>query len=106
MKNSTNVGFGVGAERALNRERDFRFDVDAEMLIFGRTKPGGHVTVGGAPVVVKSDGSFAVRLAMPDKRQVLPLVARSDDGVEHRTIVLAVERNTKIMEPMVKEGNE
>lgn len=104
MKSSTNAGFGSGAERALKRERDFRFDVDAEMLIFGQTKPGGHVTIGGAPVKVKPDGSFAVRLAMPDKRQVLPLVARSVDGVEYRTIVLAVERNTKVMEPMVKEG--
>ncbi len=106
MKSSTSAGFGVGAERALKRERDFRFDIDAEMLIFGHTKPGGHVTIGGAPVKVKSDGSFSVRLAMPDKRQVLPLVARSSDGVEHRTIVLAIERNTKIMEPMIREGGE
>lgn len=106
MNRATETGFGVGAERALKRERDFRFDVDAEMLVFGHTKPNAHVTVAGAPVKVRPDGSFAVRLSMPDKRQVLPLVARSSDGVEHRTIVLAVERNTKVMEPMVREGSD
>lgn len=106
MRSATSTGFGVGAARVLKRDRDFRFDVDAEMLIFGQTKPGGYVSIGGTPVKVKPDGSFAVRLAMPDKRQVLPLVARSGDGVEHRTIVLAVERNTKVMEPVVKESNE
>jgi hypothetical protein len=33
-------------------------------------------------------------------------VATSPDGVEERTIVLAVERNTKHLEPMTLEGNE
>ena len=47
-----------------------------------------------------------VRLSMPDRRQVLPVVASTPDGVEQRTIVLAVERNTKVMEPLVREGNE
>jgi hypothetical protein len=43
---------------------------------------------------------------MPDKRQVLPVVASTPDGVEQRTIVIAVERNTKVLEPMVREANE
>jgi hypothetical protein len=43
---------------------------------------------------------------MPDKRQVLPVVASSADGIETRTVVVAVERNTKVMEPMVKDANE
>jgi hypothetical protein len=33
-------------------------------------------------------------------------VASSRDGVEQRTIVLAIERNTKIMEPMVHEPHD
>ena len=39
----------------------------------------------------------------PDRRQVLPVVASSSDGVEQQTIVLAVERNTKTMEPIIRE---
>jgi hypothetical protein len=98
--------FGVGAERLLNRERDFHFTVDAEMIIYGTTKPDAHVTLSGEPVRLRQDGTFTVRLSMPDRRQVLPVVASSRDGVEQRTIVLAIERNTKVMEPMVHEPHE
>jgi hypothetical protein len=98
--------YGVGAERLLHRNRGFEFDVDAEMIIFGRTKPDAHVTLAGEPVKLREDGSFAVRLGLPDRRQVLPIVASSADGVEQRTIVLAVERNTKVMEPVIHESNE
>jgi hypothetical protein len=98
--------YGVGAERLLNRNRGFEFDVDAEMIIFGRTKADAHVTLAGEPVKLHEDGSFAVRLGLPDRRQVLPIVASSSDGVEQRTIVLAVERNTKVMEPVIHESNE
>lgn len=98
--------FGVGAERVLNRHRDFQFHVDAEMILFGATKPDARVTLAGDPVKIRPDGSFTVRLSMPDKRQVLPVVASSADGVEQRTIVIAVERNTKVLEPMVRENNE
>ena len=34
------------------------------------------------------------------------VVAASADGVEQRTVVLAVERNTKVMEPQIRETNE
>jgi hypothetical protein len=98
--------FGVGAERVLNRHRDFQFQVDAEMILYGATKPDARVTLAGDPIKLRPDGSFTVRLALPDKRQVLPVVASSADGVEQRTIVIAVERNTKVLEPMVKESNE
>jgi len=33
-------------------------------------------------------------------------VAMSADGIEERTIVLAVERNTKHLEPVINEVNE
>jgi hypothetical protein len=44
-------------------------------------------------------------MSMPDRRQLLPVVANSRDGAEQRTIVLAVERNTKVMEPMIRESH-
>jgi hypothetical protein len=104
-----NVGtsqFGSGAERMLNRHRDLDFQVDAEMILYGRTKPDAKVTLGGEPIKLRPDGSFTIRQPMPDKRQVLPVVASTPDGVEQRTIVIAVERNTKVLEPMVRESND
>ncbi len=106
MGSSTGARFGAGAERMLHRDREFQFDVDAEIIVFGATKPDAHVTISGEPVKTRPDGSFAVRLALPDRRQVLPVTASSRDGVEERTIVLAIERNTKVMEPLMHDPNE
>lgn len=106
MLNPTSAQFGSGAERVLNRHRGFDFHVDAEMILFGKTKADARVMLAGEPVKLRPDGSFTVRLSMPDKRQVLPIVASSADGVEQRTVVIAVERNTKVLEPMVREAND
>lgn len=106
MVSPTGNQFGAGADRVLNKHRDFRFNVDAEMIVFGATKPDARVTLAGEPVKLRPDGSFTIRLSMPDKRQVLPIVSSSADGVEQRTVVIAVERNTKVLEPMVREQND
>ena len=66
---------------------------------------GGVEAVKGVSLVMP-DGSFTVRYSLPNCRQVIPAVARSSDGLEQRTIVLAVERNTKSMEPVLREGGE
>ncbi len=105
MGSPAGTRFGVGADRSLGLKRDFEFNVDAELIVYGATKPNSHITLAGTPVKVQSDGSFSARLSMPDRRQVLPVVASSPDGVEQRTVVLAVERNTKVMEPMIRESS-
>jgi len=43
---------------------------------------------------------------MPNKRQVLPIVASSGDGSARQTVVMAVERNTKSMEPYGRDSGE
>ncbi len=98
--------FGNGAEGGIRRHRNFHFDLDAEMVVFGSTHPDAYVTLGGEPVKVQSDGTFSVRVPLPDRRQVLPATACTRDGVDEQTIVIAVERNTKVMEPLSKENEE
>ncbi|MDZ4819281.1 MAG: DUF4912 domain-containing protein [Planctomycetota bacterium] len=98
--------YGNGAEGLLPRDRRFRFEIDAEMIIHGTSQPGAHVTMQGEPVKVQSDGSFHVRVDLPNRRQVIPIVASTKDGVEQRTVVLAVERNTKSMEPAARDAAE
>jgi hypothetical protein len=83
--------------------KQFEFAVDAELIVFGTTCADASVTLSGEPIVVRPDGSFTVRLQLPDRRQVIPVVADSGDGIESRTFVLAVERNTKVMEPVIRE---
>ena len=60
----------------------------------------------GEPVKVHADGTFHVRFDLPNRRQVIPIVACTKDGIEQRTVVLAVERNTKVMEPITRESGE
>ena len=74
------------------------FNVDAEMIVFGSVDPNATVTMAGEPVKVEPDGSFVVQMSMPDRRQVLPVVACSRDGSQQRTTVLAIEKNTKVLE--------
>lgn len=95
--------FGSGAEAGMRRSQPFHFDVDAELIVFGSTVADAYVTLGGEQVKVESDGSFSIRVPLPDKRQVLPATSCTRDGVEEQTIVIAVERNTKVMEPITND---
>ena len=95
---------GTGALHGLSN--GFHFEIDAELIVYGTTEPNAKVTLQGEPVQLRPDGTFTVRFGLPDSRQIIPAVAASPDGVEERTIVLAVERNTKELEPMIHDGNE
>jgi hypothetical protein len=98
--------FGSGALGAKEKERKFWFKLDAELIVYGETEPNARVTLQGEPVKLRPDGTFTMRFSLPDSRQIIPAVASSADGVEERTIVLAVERNTRHLEPMIHEVNE
>ena len=104
MGSSTASRFGLAPGRFGHPNREFPFEVDAELVVFGAAEPGTRVAIKGEPVRMQADGTFVVRFNLPDRRQVLPIVASSSDGVEQRTVVLAVERNTKIMEPMTRDS--
>ncbi|HVX14574.1 MAG TPA: DUF4912 domain-containing protein [Pirellulales bacterium] len=95
--------YGAGIEGLLPKKRGFHFEVDAELLVFGSTDPDAHVTLQGEPVKLRPDGTFTMRFSLPNCRQVIPAVAASRDGFEQRTVVLAVERNTKVMEPLLRD---
>jgi uncharacterized protein len=99
------TSFGSGA-LVPGKMRKFWFQLDAELIVYGATEPNARVTLQGEPVKLRPDGTFTMRFSLPDGRQIIPAVASSADGVEERTIVLAVERNTKQLEPMIHDINE
>ena len=96
--------FGGGAQNLVPQDDHFEFGVDAEMIIYGTTSSDAHVTLKGEPVRLREDGSFTVRMSMPNCRQVIPIVASSCDGVEQHTVVLSIDRNTKVMEPKTRDS--
>ena len=99
------TSFGSGAFQ-FGKDRKFCFRIDAELIVYGSTEPNAKVTLQGDPIKLRPDGTFTVRYSLPDSRQIIPAVAASADGVEERTIVLAVERNTKHLEPVINEVQE
>jgi hypothetical protein len=88
-----------GSQDATGEAFGFPLEVDAEMVVYGVTEKGAHLTIQGEPVAIEDDGGFRVRVEMPNKRQVIPITAKSATGLEQQTVVLAIERNTKAMEP-------
>ncbi len=105
MPNRKDDSLGSDTDAALDRHRALPFEVDAELIVFGSTIPGATVMLSGEPVKLRSDGTFTIRVALPDKRQVLPVIAQSRDGMKQRTTVIAVERNTKVMEAVDRDQN-
>jgi hypothetical protein len=84
----------------------FQLEIDAEMIVYGATRPDAYVTLHGEPVKVQADGTFRARVDMPNKRQVIPIVASVPDVPGRQTIVMAVERNTKSLEPYSRDLHE
>ncbi len=89
--------FGGGATPG--RLKKFHFELGAELIVFGQSDPNATVTLQNDPVKLRPDGSFTMRFSLPDSRQIIPAVAVSADGLEEQTIVLAVERNIKRLDP-------
>ena len=73
----------------------FWFEVNAELIVHGRTEPGARVTLGGRPVALRPDGSFTYRFALPDGDFTLPAVAIAAAGNDIRSARLHFTRGTQ-----------
>ncbi|MBI1883266.1 MAG: DUF4912 domain-containing protein [Chlamydiae bacterium] len=91
-----------GSSPVKKMEKSFWFVLDTELVVYGATEPDAHVTVAGQPVQLRPDGTFTLRLALPDGRFPISAKAESSDGREERTITPVVQRNTEISQPVLK----
>jgi hypothetical protein len=76
-------------------ERKFWLMVNTELIVYGATEPDAKVTVQGRPINLRPDGTFTLRFALPDGKQVIPVNARSSDNADERTITPIVVKETK-----------
>ncbi|MFA5362298.1 MAG: DUF4912 domain-containing protein [Candidatus Omnitrophota bacterium] len=90
-------------KKRLPKDRNFWFVLDCELIVYGATEPNASVTVQGKPIKLRPDGTFTMRFALPDGKQVIPCKAVSFDQVEERAITPTVSRDTKREEKMLKE---
>lgn len=74
--------------------RRFWLVLDAELIVYGATEPDALLTVQGRPVKLRPDGTFTLRMALPDGTQSIPVTAQSADGIDTITITTNVSRHT------------
>jgi hypothetical protein len=79
----------------MEKRREFWFNVNAELIIYGATEPDATVTIGDRQIKLRPDGTFSFRFALPDGNYALPAVATSADQEESREAALKFSRDTK-----------
>jgi hypothetical protein len=91
---SGGISSGASFFRKMQAERKFWMVVNCELIVYGATEPDASVTVQGKPIKLRRDGTFTLRFALPDGKQVIPVEAASSDGVDRRKITPTVTRKT------------
>jgi hypothetical protein len=81
--------------KKLPAERKFWLVVNTELIVYGATEPDAKVSVQGKAINLRPDGTFSLRFALPDGKQVIPVQATSADKLEERTITPVVIKETK-----------
>ena len=100
---SKSVVMKHGLSRQDEDQSKLHFEVESELIVYGNAESDAAVTMAGEPVKLAKDGSFTIRLDLPDRRKVFPLVAHGADGLREKTVVISIERNIKILEPTIKD---
>jgi hypothetical protein len=73
----------------------FSNTVNAEIILYGKTDPAGTVSLDGNPVRLREDGTFSVRVALPEGKTSLPVTFTSAGGEESQKIVPMISRKTQ-----------
>jgi len=74
--------------------RQFWFNLNAELVVYGATEPNARVTLGGREIKLRPDGTFSYRFALPDGFFELSAEAISVEQ-EKRAAVLRFTRQTE-----------
>ena len=66
--------------------RGFWCRVNADLVVHGATEPKATVIVQGQPAVVRKDGTFSLRMALPEGTQTITIEVTSSDGRHTKTV--------------------
>jgi hypothetical protein len=92
---SSGIASMASPVKKMAKERQFWLVVNTELIVYGATEPDAQVTVQDKVIRLRPDGTFTLRFALPDGKQVIPVEARSYDRVERRKITPIVNKETK-----------
>ena len=77
---------GLVAQAKPSAIKGFWCRVNTDLVIHGATDPRASVTIQGQPAAVRKDGTFSLRLAMPEGAQTITIEVTSPDGQHTKTI--------------------
>jgi hypothetical protein len=77
------------------QERKFWLVLNTELIVYGATEPDASVQIQGEPILLRPDGTFTMRYALPDGVQHIPVVAHSADGIDTIAITPVVSKQTQ-----------
>ncbi len=93
MPSSGMVG-SLRGHKAIKGKKDFWLKADTELIVYGSTERDARLKIQGKPVTLKSDGSFSIRMSLPDGNFNIPIEAVSKDGSMKRKISFKVSRKS------------
>ncbi|MFQ5454961.1 MAG: DUF4912 domain-containing protein [Nitrospirota bacterium] len=76
-------------------KNQFFCTLNTEIILYGTTKPKSKISISGKSVDVREDGTFSIRLAIPDGVCVIPVEARTPDGKEKREITTTIVKDSR-----------
>ncbi|TRZ49263.1 DUF4912 domain-containing protein [bacterium] len=92
---SSGIASMASPVKKMVKEKKFWLVVNTELIVYGATEPDAKVLVQGKEIRLRPDGTFSLRFALPDGKQVIPVEATSCDGEDKRTITPIVNKETK-----------
>ena len=70
--------------------RGFWCRLDTDLVIHGATEPRSRVVIQGQPAAVRKDGTFSLRVALPEGSQTIAIEVTSADGAQTQTFTPTV----------------
>jgi len=85
------------AEETAKKERKFWMVLNTELIVYGATEPDASVTIMGQPIKLREDGTFSIRMALPDTNIDIPVKGTSFDKIDEITITPIVKKHTNYL---------
>lgn len=86
---------GASPVKKRPKERKFWMAVNTELIVYGATEPDARVYVQGKKISLRPDGTFTLRYALPDGKQVIGIKAQAADGLEEKSVTPVVTKETR-----------
>jgi len=84
----------IQARKPNKEQDDFWFKVGAELIIYGETLPDAQVKINGNIIKLRNDGSFSLRIDLPDGNYPFPIEAESKNKKHKRNVSIDVNKST------------